>query len=687
MPPTAAPGPAREIVRGGCAHDCPDSCAWLVEVEGGVAVSIRGDPDHPFTRGALCAKVARYLDRVYSPQRLLQPLRRTGPKGDGRFEQVTWEVALDAIAARLGEVCAREGPEAILPYSFAGNMGLVQSRSLDRRLWSRLGTSRLARTVCGGTANAGLSSVLGSTLGALPGQLRHSRYIVLWGTNTLVTNAHLWPLIREARAAGARLVVIDPLRTRTAAAADWHLQPLPGTDVALALALINVIVTEGLEDRDYIDRCTTGFEELSARARQFPPERAAALTGLAAADIARLGRELATLQPAAIRTVLGLEKHPQGAAAFGLLASLPAVTGAWRHLGGGLFPDTRAVVDEALDVAAVTRPDLEPRTRVVNMIQLGRALTDSQLRPRVRALFVYNANPAVTAPNSDLVVRGLQREDLFTVVSEQFLTDTARYADYVLPATTMLEHLDLLYPWGHTSVVLNRPAIRPQGQAIANTELFRRLAHALGLAEDYLFESDEALVRTALQSGHPWLREISFERLWERGWMELAIDESWLPYAEGGFRTRSGRCELPAPADPPPASSVPGYPLRLLSTKSSLHFLNSSYAHLPRHRRAEEPPAVHLHAADARVRAIGDGELVRVRSAQGSVTLQARLDGFVRPGVVAIPFGWWRDHADGGANSLTTDGLSDLGGGGDFYSTSVEVEAVSSITASTGERR
>ena len=674
---------AELTVRGGCAHDCPDSCAWLVTVEEGVAVRLRGDPSHPYTRGALCAKVSRYLDRVYSPQRLLHPLRRVGHKGEGRFEQVPWDEALAEIGDRLRTVVAESGGEAVLPYSFAGNMGLTQYRGLDRRFFARLGASRLARTVCGGTATAGIEATMGYGPGALPQQMRHSRYIVLWGTNTIVTNPHLWPVVREARAAGARLVVVDPLRTRTAAEADWHLRPLPGSDAALALGLMHVIVSEGLHDADDVERHCTGFEQLRERLADYPPERVARLTGLEEADVVRLARELATIQPAAIRTVLGMEKHPGGAGAYRALACLPALTGAWRHLGGGLVPDTRPVVSAALDVDAVSMSRLQPRTRTVNMVQLGRALTDPDLDPPVRALFVYDANPAVTAPNSDLVVRGMRSEDLFTVVHELFLTDTARHADYVLPATSGLEHLDLLYPWGHTYLVLNRPAIPPIGESVSNNELFRRLASVMGFEEPHLQDSDEALVRAALGSGHPYIDGISFERLWEEGWAPLRIDPEWRPYAEGGFRTPSGRCQLysesmqAAGLDPLPGhvepDQDPEHPLVMVSAKSALHFLNSSYAHLPRHAASEHGPVVEMHPVDARRRGVADGDQVAVHNRRGRVEVCARVGDFTRPGVVAMPFGWWRTAGNPGANSLTSDGLSDLGGGGDFYSTRVEV--------------
>jgi anaerobic selenocysteine-containing dehydrogenase len=661
-------------VRGGCAHDCPDTCAWEVTVEDGRAVKLLGAADHPYTAGALCAKVNHYLDRVYSPERVLHPLRRCGPKGEGHFERVGWDVALRDIAARLGSIVARDGAEAILPYSYAGNMGLVQYASMDRRFFARLGASRLGRTICGDTANAGVMAALGTTTGCLPEDIEHARIIVLWGTNTLVTNLHLWPFVRRARAAGAVVVVVDPLRTRTAREADWHVRPLPGSDAALALGMMHVIAAGGLQDQAYLDAYCSGWPELRSRLADYPPARAAELTGVPADEIVSLARAYATTRPAMIRTMVGPEKHATGATSFRTIACLPAVVGAWRERGGGLLHWTRSLFAEAMDARELS--GRSPRTRAINMIQIGRALTDPSLEPPIRGLFVYNSNPASIAPNSNLVRAGLARDDLFTVVHDLFVTDTARYADYVLPATSFIEHLDVLFPWGQTYLTLNRPAIAPRGEAVCNTDLFRCLATAMGWGDEPAFQAtDEDLVRTALAGGHPSMAGITYERLEEEGWAPLRLaPERHTPFAEGGFPTRSGRCELfadPQPRyEPPPAN---GHPLVMVSAKTGLHSLNSSYAHLTRHARADGPPAVEMDPADAAPRGIADGDRVRVHNERGELVLAARVGDGVRPGVVAVAHGRWRSLGGGAANDLTSDGLSDRGGGADFYGTRVEV--------------
>jgi anaerobic selenocysteine-containing dehydrogenase len=662
-------------IRGGCAHDCPDTCAWEVTVEDGRAVKLAGAAEHPYTAGALCAKVNNYLDRVYSPDRVLHPLRRRGPKGEGRFERVSWDEALRDIAARLDEIAAADGAEAILPYSYAGNMGLVQYASLDRRFFARLGASRLGRTICGDTANAGVRSALGTTTGCLPEDVEHARFIVLWGTNTLVTNLHLWPFVRRAREAGATVVVVDPLRTRTAREADWHVSPLPGSDAALALGMMHVIAAEGLQDQRYLDAHCSGWSELRARLADYPPARAAELTGVPADEIVRLARAYATTRPALIRTMVGPEKHATGATSFRTIACLPAVVGAWRERGGGLLHWTRSLFAEAMDTRELS--GRSPRTRTINMVQIGRALTDASMEPPIRGLFVYNSNPASIAPNSNLVRAGLAREDLFTVVHDLFVTDTARYADYVLPATSFVEHLDVLFPWGQTYLTLNRPAIAPLGESVCNTDLFRRLAGAMGWGDEPAFQAtDEELVRAALASDHPSMAGITYERLEEDGWAPLRLSaERHAPFAEGGFPTPSGRCELfadPEPRyEPPPASN--GHPLVMVSAKTGLHSLNSSYAHLPRHRRAEGPQVVEMDPADAGPRGIADGDRVRVHNERGELVLAARVADSVRPGVVAVAHGRWRSLSGGAANDLTSDGLSDRGGGADFYGTRVEV--------------
>jgi anaerobic selenocysteine-containing dehydrogenase len=662
------------IVRGGCAHDCPDTCAWEVTIEDGKAVKLAGAADHPYTHGGLCGKVNYYLDRVYSPDRILYPLRRSGAKGEGRFERVSWGEALSDIAGRFHEIIAQDGGEAVLPYSYAGNMGLIQYAALDRRFFARLGASRLARTICGDTANAGVVTALGTSTGCLPEDIEHSRFIVLWGTNTVVTNLHLWPYIRRARAAGATVVAIDPIRTRTAREADWHVQPLPGTDAALALGMMHVIVAEGLHDQSYLDSHCNGWPELRDRLADYPPARAAKLAGVPADDIVRLARAYATTRPAMIRTLVGPEKHANGGRNIRTIACLPAVVGAWRELGGGLLHWTRSLFSEAMDTRAVAARSR--RTRTINMIQIGRALTDPALEPPIRALVVYDSNPASIAPNSNLVRKGLAREDLFTVVHDLFITDTARYADYLLPATSFIEHLDLLFPWGQTYVTLNQPAIAPLGEAVCNTELFRQLAAAMGWGDEPAFQpSDEELIRMALNTDHPYLDGITYERLAEDGWAPLRLPASRrTPFASGGFPTPSGRCELfaePAPDYVPPPADT--HPLVMISAKTGLHFLNSSYSNLPRHLRAEGAPEVQIHGSDAEERGVADGDRVRVHNDRGELLLTARVGDGVRPGVVAVAHGWWRSLTGSSANDVTSDGLADLAGGGDFFGTRVEV--------------
>lgn len=675
------------VVRGVCPHDCPDNCAWQVTVQDGVAIKLVGDAAHPITRGGLCAKVNPYLERVYSPDRVLHPLRRVGPKGSGDFEEVTWDEALADVAARLGPIIA-DDPTAVLPFSYLGTMGLIQGASLDRRFFSHIGASRLVRAVCGGAGCAGVSMVNGNTLGMLPQDLDKSRFIIIWGGNPIVTNLHLWPLIRQAKAQGATIVVIDPVRTRTAAAADWHIAPLPGADAALALGMMRVIRDEGLADMDYVTRYTVGFEALCERLDDYPLDRVAELTGVPAEEIARLARAYATRQPAAIRLLIGLEHHAQGSAMYRAIACLPALTGAWRRLGGGLAYFTFELF-QSLNEAAIWMPELEDRSiRELNMIQLGRILTDPQLDPPIRALIVYSSNPLVTMPNQGLIARGLSRPDLLTIVHEQFLTDTARYADYVFPATTQLEHFELVPSWSHSYLALNQPAIAAAGESVPTTEFFRRLARALDLTDPYLFTCDEQIIQDALTSDHPWLQGITWERLLAEGWAKLSIPEPWIPHAEGDFRTPSGKAEFyaahlaksgidPLPHYTPVAKRPEdnAYPLTLITAKSALHFLNSSFANLPRHLKAEGEPRLQIHPADAAARGIADGDRVTVRNDQGCLNLSAQIAEGVREGVVAMPSGWWPSLSPGGvsANLLTPDGLSDAGGGGDFHDARVEV--------------
>lgn len=677
------------VIRGACGHDCPDTCVWLVEQQNGQAVRLYGDPDHPFTRGTLCAKVSHYLDRVYHPDRVLQPLRRVGRKGEAKFEPVSWDEALHEIASRWHEIIRSHGPEAILPYSSAGNQGLIQMSSLDRRLFSLLGCTQLDRSICGAVAVEGLAATQGSGLGVDPEELVHSRFIVLWGTNTLVTNLHLWPIITEARSRGAKLVVVDPIRTRTAEQADWHLAPRPASDAALVLGMMHVIVRDGLVDEDYVRQHALGFTELAEHVRDYPPDRVASETGLAAEEIEQFAREYATIQPSLLRPLIGIEHHRNGGMMFRTLACLPILTGAWRHRGGGLARSTGALQFSTLNHAAVLMTREIPSTaRTLNMRDLGRDLCSTTLTPPIHSLCVYNCNPVVTIPNQSQVIAGLQRPDLFTIVHDLFVTETARFADLVLPATSQIESLDLVPAWGHHYLSLNRPAIAPRGESVSNTEFMRRLAKALGRTEPCLFDSDETLIRTALDSRHPWLAGITWDRLMAEGSIRLNHERDWRPFANGRFPTPSGKAHLwsedlkrlghsPLPV-PGEVRRAQGDELQLITGKT-LHYLNSSYSQIELHRRREGILFIELHAADAEARALTHGELVCVANDQGAIIAECRISNRVRPGVAWMPFGGQADAAGNplSVNTLTPEEPTDWGGGSGFYDAFVRVTRAS----------
>jgi anaerobic selenocysteine-containing dehydrogenase len=681
------------VVRAACPHDCPDTCAMLVTVEGGRAVKVSGDPAHPFTRGFLCTKVANYEQRTHSPDRVRTCLRRTGAKGEGRFEVISWDEALDEISSRFKELAqSPEGAETILPYSYCGTMGLVQSQSMDRRFFHRLGASQLDRTICASAGAAGYRATVGASVGTDPERFSEARLIILWGTNTISSNVHLWPQVLEAKAAGARVICIDPRRTRTADQADEHVAPLPGTDGALALGLMHVIFAEGLEDRDYLERYTVGAEALRSRAREYPPERVAEICGLDSETVTRLARLYATAKPSVIRINYGLQRHAGGGMAVRTISCLPAVTGAWRDPAGGILLSTSGTFP--LNYAALERHDLmpSPRPRTLNMSELGNLLTERD-DPPVRALYVYNSNPAAVAPDQRRVLAGLRREDLFTVVHEQFMTDTADYADIVLPATTQLEHFDLHKAYGHFYLVVNERAIEPLYESRSNSEVFRQLAARMGFEEECFKDTDEEVARQAIQTDHAALRGITLEDLRERGWMRLNLPETFAPFAEGNFPTASGKCELFSealeaqglPAVPefiPPNESkrsapavARSYPLALISPAAHA-FLNSSFANLPKQLRQELRPFVEIHPLDAEPRGIRDGDPVRAFNERGSCELHAVVTTRARPGVVVSPSVWWNKLSPGRANinQLTSQKLTDLGGGATFYDALVEIE-------------
>ncbi len=673
-------------VRGACPHDCPDTCAWVASVQDGRVVRLVGNERHPSTRGALCTKVSRYAERTYHPERVLQPLRRVGPKGSGRFEPVSWDAALDEVAARLRAIAARDA-QAIVPYSYAGTMGLVQGEGMAGRFFNRLGASRLDRTICANAGGEALAATYGGKIGMHVEHFAESRLILIWGSNSIASNLHFWTLAQQAKRDGARLVCIDPRRTETAEKCHVHLALRPGTDGALALGLMHELITNEWLDQNYIDRCVDGWPALRERALQWPAERAAAVCGLAAQDIRDLARDYGTTRPAAIRLNYGMQRVHGGGNAVRLVALLPCLVGAWRHRAGGLLLSSSGWFAAARDDAALQRPDLlgARRPRTINMSTIG----DDLLReaapdfgPRIEALVVYNSNPVAVAPDSRKVVQGFAREDLFTVVLEQFLTDTADHADIVLPATTQLEHWDVHGTYGHTSVLLNRPAIAPLGQARSNAAIFRALASRMGFDEPCFADSDEDLVRLAFKAD-----VVDFQTLLDQGWAQLPLPEA--PFAEGGFATPGGKAIVDAPGLGVPdhvdnhecSERTPElaarYPLAMISPPAR-HFLNSTFVNVKSLRSIEGEPLVEIHPDDAAARGIASGAMVDVFNDRGRYRCKAEVSDRARPGVVNGLGVWWRKFGVQGTNvnELTHQRLTDIGRAPSFYDCLVEVAAV-----------
>lgn len=664
----------RSTVRGACHHDCPDTCAWEVTVAGNRAISLRGVADHPVTRGQLCPKVNRFIDRVYHPDRLLWPLRRTGAKGAGEFARVSWSEAISTVASRLQGLA---DPRSILQYSFDGTQGLVQKGVMADRFFDALGASDIRRHLCGVTSGLGSQDVSGSKLGTDPEELRRAQLLILWGTNTLLTNRHLWPTIEAAKEGGATVVVVDPIETPTAAAplVDEFFQIAPGTDVALVLGMLHVFDRDGLLDREWLEQKTTGWESLLVSARAMDLDRAAAITGIEGSRIEWLAHAYVSRLPAAIRSLIGPEHREHGRDIMRAVAILPAVTGAWREAGGGLARSTGIYFDTALNI-----PDDRPQRRSFNMARLGEVLTDGKM---IEALVVHNSNPAVITPGQNSIIAGLEREDLFTVVIEQFMTDTARYADIILPATTQLEHLDLMPAWGHLYLSLNKPAIEPLGEALPNTEIFRRLAAAMDLQEPGLADSDEEMVRQLLDTDHEWMDGITYDRLEGEGYVRLNVPAGLRPYVDTVPPTTDGKLHLGALDYRPGAETAAGnpalaqrYPLTMMSRKQHMKFLNANYGGFDDHLPRDGEPRLEIHAADASSRGIAEGDRVAVRNDRGSLTLAASISDAVQPGLVTIPFGWWnRATPEGRAvNALTNPAVSaDDIGSSFFHENLVEV--------------
>ncbi|HUA57330.1 MAG TPA: molybdopterin-dependent oxidoreductase [Verrucomicrobiae bacterium] len=672
-----------------CALDCPDCCSLLVTVENGRATKLRGNPAHPVTRGFLCGKVAQYLEREYSPDRLLYPQKRIGAKGEGRFQRITWDEALSTIAARLKSIAAEFGPESVLPYSYAGNMGYLNFGSMDRRFFHRLGASRLDRTICSTTGMAGMTEALGIRYSTEPEQFRHSKLIIAWGANILGTNVHLWPFIVEARRNGARFYTIDPHRNRTGAASDRHYFINPGSDTALALAMMHVIVGESLYDAGYLQRYTEGFDTLRERVKRWTPQRAAELTGIAAEEIVALAREYATTRPAAIRLNYGVQRSERGGMAVRAIAYLPVLTGSWRDIGGGLQLSTSQafhVNKSGLERADLQQLSLGREARLVNMTELGKALTELD-HPPVRALVVYNSNPAAIAPDQNKVLRGLRRDDLFTVVLEQFQNDTADHADILLPATTFLENTDLHFAYGHYYLQLARPALLPPGEARSNVEIFRQLALRMGFDDECFRETEDDMIRGLLDSDHPFMKGITLEQLDREHSVRLKVAQNgdpFQPFREGGYGTPDGKCHFRAESldYQPPVESRHGsaalrqqYPLELVSPKND-DSMNSTFGN--RDGVDRQTAVLHIHAADAAPRGIHTSDQARIYNDRGSVVFIAAVDDSVPEGVLCAPAVRWPKRAPGkrSVNAVTSDRVADIGGGPTFYSCLVELERI-----------
>jgi anaerobic selenocysteine-containing dehydrogenase len=685
-------------VRAVCPHDCPDTCALLVTVEDGVATAVKGDPDHPTTAGVLCTKVARYTERTYHAERLLHPLRRVGKKGEGKFERISWDEALAAIAAKLKPIAAR-APEAILPYSYCGTMGLLQGESMSSRFFNKIGASLLDRTVCATAGATGYKYTIGASVGTDMEQFQNAKLIIIWGGNPIASNLHFWTRAQEAKRNGAKLIAIDPYRSLTAEKCHQHIAPLPGTDAALALGLMHVLIAEDLLDHDYIALHTLGFEQLKARVAEWTPERVAATCGIAAAEVVDLARLYGGMakagEPVAIRVNYGVQRVRGGGTAVRNIACLPALVGAWRHAAGGIqlsssgsFPSNKV---------ALQRPDLlKSMPRTINMTTIGDDLlrpASPEFGPAVEAVIVYNSNPVAIAPDSSKVAAGFAREDLFTVVLEHFQTDTVDYADIVLPATTQLEHVDTHTSFGHLYMMANNAAIAPLGESKPNTEIFRLLAAAMGFDDPCFRDSDDELASIAFNTRDARAVHFDWESLKLKGWQKLNMPEA--PFAQGGFTTPSGKCEFysaameadgldPLPTYLPPYESVASnpqlakkYPLAMISPPAR-NFLNSSFVNIKSLRSAEGEPHLDIHPDDAAKRGISDADMVRIHNDRGSFIAKARVTDKARPGLVVGLSVWWKKLAKDGknANEVTSQRLTDMGRAPTFYDTLVEIERV-----------
>lgn len=661
-----------------CSLDCPDQCGLLVHKKDGKIVKIEGDPDHPVTQGAICNKVRNMTARIYDPKRLSYPLKRIGAKGEGNFERISWEEAIETIAARWKELIRTEGPESILPYSFYGNMGRLSAESMDRRFFHRLGASRLDQTICTSAGTKGYEYTMGGSFGTDPEDTVHAKLIIMWGINAVSTNMHQVALAEKARKNGAQVVVIDVHKNQTGRWADWFIPIMPGTDSALALGMMHVLFAENMVDEHFLQQYTVGHEELREHVKQYDPASVSAITGVPVEDVVRLARMYGQISPSFIRIGNGLQHHDNGGMCIRTIACLPALTGQWLKKGGGAIKGNGGYL--LFNKQALQRPDLlaNKQTRVINMNQLGRALLE--LDPPVRSLFVYNSNPAVVAPEANKVRRGLARDDLFTVVHDMFLTETAVYADLVLPATSSFENTDFYTSYWHHFIHLQRPVIPPYGESKSNVEVFRLLAKAMGFDDQAFQDTDEELIRQALHNHrNPYLEGIDYETLVEKQYVKANVK----PLFPGRLPTPSGKIELysekmeregypPLPTYAPLADDG-DYPYLFIPAPNH-NFLNSTFSHNDKHVQLEKMPRLHMNAADAARAGIENGDNVRIWNERGECELVASVGENVLPGVV-VSQGLWADMPGTKrlVNALTPDRLADMGGGATFFSGRVNV--------------
>jgi anaerobic selenocysteine-containing dehydrogenase len=704
-----------KTVRGACPQDCPDTCAFIYHVEDGKLVEVTGDPAHPTTRGGLCVKLKDFAGHHYNPDRLLYPMKRVGPKGSGKYERISWDEALSTIKSKWTDIIDQYGSQAIMPHAYLGNQGTANGLTAGDAFFNRLGSTVAEKTYCESGSSTAWVMTVGPTGGLDVESLAYAKYIIVWGMNMVSTNLHAWPFVLEAKSKGAKIVVIDPFKSRTAKQADWHIAIKPGTDAALALGMMNVIIEEGLVDYDYVEKYTLGYKELKARAAEFPVERVSEITGIPAADIVKLAREYATTPPAAIREGVAVERCPGGGDAVRAITCLPALIGAWRHVGGGAVE--MPIYEFPMSVAHVSRPDwIKPGTRVLNELDLGAALTGKmKLDPPIKSVFVYNSNPVSQAPDAGELVRGLQREDLFTVCSELFITDTAKYADILLPSTMQAEQYDIMVTWGHLYIMLNQPAIPAPGECVANIDLFRKLAKTMGFNDEYWDLTDDEWLTLSYDWSSPALEGVTLDVLKKEGWKRLNVGmpDVRAPHAEGNFKTPSGKCEFkssmaeggnmvldvwrsgytemqvggyvdPVPNYIPPLEVIDSepkkaaqFPLNLISPKPHA-FLNTQYGNEGPQMKRQGEQRIMINPTDAASRSITNGAYVRVFNERGTFEAKADLTDDVGAGLIVTNVGHWPglNRTGTAVNSTTAPRHANLGQAGVYSDNRVEVERI-----------